>query len=95
MHTLLPYFKSLFKAKNASEARDALEVSWLYYLTNWSEAPSLIGAATSPTTGYVYSHTLDGVTRYRLVPDPYDATEDAFYLTHASGVLSNKIASKG
>jgi hypothetical protein len=95
MHTLLPYFKALFKAKNASEARDALELSWLHYLSQWSVAPVSIGAATSPVTGTVFEHTNGTVTVYRLVPDPYDPEEDAFYSSHTAGVLTGKLASRG
>lgn len=94
IHTLLPSFLALFKAKNASEARDALEISWLHYLSQWSVAPVSIGAATSPVAGTVFEHTNGAVTVYRLVPDTYDPEEDAFYLNHTAGILTGKLASR-
>lgn len=66
--------------------------TWDLYVTNWSVAPSLNGTITG---GSVYDYTLNGTTRYRFVPDPYDPTLDAFYSTFSAGVLSDIIVTRG
>ncbi|UOF78927.1 hypothetical protein [Caudoviricetes sp.] len=67
-------------------------LTWEYYATNWSIAPTLNSTITG---GSVYNYTLDGTTRYRFVPDPYDSTQDAFYTTFSVGVLSGILVTRG
>ncbi len=71
---------------------DPAPLSWEYFAANWSVSPSQVG---TPPAGVVYSYTLSGVTRYRLVPTVYDPTQDAFYSTFTGGVLSGLIVSRG
>jgi len=66
--------------------------TWSYYATTWSVEPTL---NSSITGGDVYDYTLNGTTRYRFVPDPYDPTQDAFYSTFSAGVLSDIIVTRG
>ncbi|MFN3332796.1 MAG: hypothetical protein ACK47M_09830 [Caldilinea sp.] len=66
--------------------------SWFHFITNWDMAPVLIDSIPS---GDVYAYVLDGVTRYRLVPDPYAVEDDAFYTTFTGGVLSGLIVTRG
>ena len=70
--------------------------SWTYYVSTWTSAPSLLGSATvSSTLGTVYSYTLAGTTRYRFVPDIYDASKDAFYTSFTNGTLTGLIVKRG
>jgi len=66
--------------------------TWEYYAANWSAEPAF---NSNITGGAVYDYTLDGVTRYRFVPVPYDPTQDAFYSTFSGGVLSDIIIARG
>lgn len=68
------------------------EASWIDYASQWSSEPSEIG---STADGTVFEYTLDGTTRYRLVPDPYDAAQDAFYADWDGTTLSNLIITRG
>ena len=68
------------------------KMTWGYLKDHWSAVPTLLETVAA---GKVYSYTLNGVTRYRLVPIPYLATGDAFYGTFTGGVLSGLIATKG
>jgi hypothetical protein len=57
----------------------------------WDTEPStaaVIGA------GEVLTYTLQGVTRYRLVPNPYDSTEDAFYAAFDGTNLTTKLIAR-
>ena len=47
-------------------------LSWTDYALHWDTTPTLVSAG-------VYSYVWLGVTRYRTVPDPYVASDDAFY----------------
>lgn len=67
-------------------------VSWGYFKDHWSASPAQVGTTAS---GAVWAYTLDGVTRYRLVPEPYVSAQDGFYSTFAGGALSGLIASRG
>jgi hypothetical protein len=66
--------------------------TWSFYSTSWSVEPALVETIGA---GDVYSYTLDGTTRYRLVPDPYDPTQDAFYTTFSGSVLAGLIVTRG
>lgn len=66
--------------------------TWDYYVTNWSTPPTQIASITG---GVVLSYTLDGTTRYRFVPSPYDPTDDAFYTTFTNPTLSGLIVARG
>jgi hypothetical protein len=65
---------------------------WSFLATTWTSSPTLVGTTAD---GAVYAYALDGVTRYRLVPSPYDAAADAFYSTFTGGVPSSLIVSRG
>ena len=66
--------------------------TWEYYVSNWSVEPAQVGTVAA---GAVWSYTLGGVTRFRLVPTTYSASQDAFYTTFSGGVLSGFIVSRG
>ena len=66
--------------------------TWDYYVTNWTTPPTQAGTTAA---GAVYSYTLTGVTRHRLVPSPYVAAQDAFYSAWDGAVLSGLIVSRG
>jgi hypothetical protein len=69
---------------------------WTYYATRWSLPPAAAGVATvSSAAGTVTTYQLDGVTRWRFVPDDYDAALDAFYSAFSGGVLSGLIVARG
>lgn len=70
----------------------AAELVWSTYANNWSETPTQIATIA---TGAVYQYVWRGVTRYRLVPEPYLSENDAFYSAFSSGVLSSFIVSRG
>lgn len=70
----------------------AAPVTWAYFKDHWSETPTTAGTTAA---GSVLAYTLDGITRYRLVPAPYDPAQDAFYNTFTGGVLSGLIAARG
>lgn len=69
-----------------------IEDAWIYYATSWSVTPSF---NSNITNGDVYNYTLDSVTRYRLVPTVYDATQDAFYENFDGIALTNLIITRG
>lgn len=66
--------------------------TWDFLVANWSIKPIVVGTVSS---GTVYGYTLDGVTRYRLVPSVYSAAQDAFYSTYSGGTLSGLITNRG
>lgn len=65
--------------------------NWTSLSTRWDTEPALVSTIAE---GDVYTYTLDGTTRYRLVPDPYSAENDAFYATFSGGVLSDLITKR-
>lgn len=73
----------------------AVSRDWGYYSLNWSVEPALVGTATTPVAGDVYSYTLKGTTRYRLVPTTYDPTQDAFYSSYSGSTCSGLIVMRG
>jgi len=66
--------------------------TWEYLVYNWSSEPTLNAAIVG---GDVYDYELDGVTRYRFVPNPYDSTHDAFYSDFDGTNLTNLIVARG
>ena len=67
-------------------------IDWNYLATQWSVTPTLL---TTIASGDVWQYTLIGVTRYRLVPSTYNATQDSFYSTFDGTTLSGLITSRG
>lgn len=65
---------------------------WNYLVKNWSVIPT---ENTVIAGGTVWDYTLNGVTRYRFVPDTYNPTQDAFYETFDGVTLSNQITTRG
>ena len=71
-------------------------LTWPHLAEAWSVEPSQVGTATvSGEAGAVWEYTLDGVTRYRFVPDDYNPTLDAFYSEFTGGALSGLIVARG
>jgi hypothetical protein len=66
--------------------------TWEFYALTWSTTPTFVATIAA---GDVYSYTLNSTTRYRLVPNPYDATDDAFYSTFVNPTLSGLIVARG
>lgn len=65
--------------------------SWLNLISSWDSPPVLINTTIN---GSIYSYTFNNITRYRLVPDPYNSLNDTFFTTYVSGVLSTPISSR-
>ena len=91
------YDGKMFIKKNVSDAEtivtiSASEYNWNYLVTVWTEPPFWVSTIAE---GSVFNYTLNGITRFRLVPDPYGAAQDAFYTTFAGGVLSGLITTRG
>jgi len=63
-------------------------LTWTDYATRWDAAPTVNSTNAS---GTIYNYTLDGTTRFRFVPNTYDATLDAFY---AEVALTTLIAAR-
>lgn len=63
--------------------------SWMDYVA-W---PSVEEATIA--SGTVMAHTRQGVTIYRLIPDPYDPATDAFYSGFDGIALSDLITTRG
>ncbi len=72
--------------------KEDIELSWSYLVSNWTVEPTL---STTIVSGDVYDYELDGVTRYRLVPEPYNSTQDAFYSDFDGTNLTNLITTRG
>lgn len=69
-----------------------LAQTWTTLAGQWSAPPVQVGTTSA---GAVYAYTAGGVTRYRLVPAPYAAAQDAFYSNFTGGVLSGLIIARG
>ena len=67
-------------------------LTWNTLATEWDVEPSLVAAIDG---GDVYTYVLEGVTRYRLVPDPYVAALDVFYEAFDGTTLSGPIVARG
>jgi hypothetical protein len=77
-------------------AEGANLLSWPFLSDAYSEVPADVGRATvAGEDGDVLSYTLQGVTRFRFIPDDYDPTLDAFYAAFAAGELSDLIVARG
>lgn len=85
----LKYFNGTEWVESEGQPQTA---TWEYLAYNWSEEPTLITAISS---GDVYEYKLDESTRYRLVPNPYNATQDAFYSDFDGTNLTNLITTRG
>jgi hypothetical protein len=71
-----------------------VRATWTDYVTRWDAEPVSLGPATAPVAGEVFEYTLEGVTRFRLVPEPYAPADDVFYESFASGTCSTAIVSR-
>ena len=60
-------------------------LTWSDLATRWDSEPVDLGDG-------VYRYTLDGVERFRRVPDPYVAAQDTFFADQA---LTQPIVSRG
>jgi hypothetical protein len=80
---------------NVTLSEGVVIFTWGELTSAWSVPPALVGAASSPVAGRVFSYTLDGVTRYRLVPTNYTPGEDAFYSSFSNGTLSGQLCTRG
>lgn len=69
-----------------------LSLTWRQLVLEWSNSPTELAQVVG---GTVFSYVLDGVTRYRFVPNPYNPELDAFYESFDGAVLSNLIAVRG
>ena len=85
----LKYFNGTEWVESEGQSQAA---TWEYLAYNWSEEPTII---TTISSGDVYEYKLDDSTRYRLVPSPYDATQDAFYSNFDGTNLTNLITARG
>jgi hypothetical protein len=65
--------------------------TWSELVLRWDSQPVKLGQIAA---GSVYSYTLQGVTRYRLVPSPYVMAQDGFYGSYVNGVLMGLITSR-
>lgn len=59
-----------------------------YYAKHFDTIPEV---QTFSGSGTVLAFTLQGVTRYMYIPDPYDPIQHAFYANFSDPVLSNLI----
>lgn len=66
--------------------------TWAFFKDCWSVPPTQVGTTAG---GVVYAYELEGVTRYRYVPNTYDATEDAFYSGWDGTTLTGLIVARG
>lgn len=66
--------------------------AWTLYAAQWDAAPSKVADIAG---GSVWSYTHEGVARYRFVPSPYAAAQDAFYSDFDGTTLSGLLAARG
>lgn len=76
----------------AGETGTGLDTLWVRLASEWTVSPAFNQTIVA---GDVYDYTYGSTTYYRLVPSPYDASNDRFYDTFVDGVLSGEIASRG
>ncbi len=75
---------------------DDILLTWPFLSDAYSEVPAEVGRATvEGEDGDVLSYTLQGVTRFRFIPDDYDPTLDAFYAEFDGTDLSGLIVARG
>ena len=51
-------------------------ISWGRLVVRWDTPPVF---HSQPAGGKIYTYVLEGTTRYRFIPSPYVAVNDAFY----------------
>jgi len=66
-------------------------LSWISLVTGFSVSPVL---NTTISAGRVFTYTYGSTIRYRLVPSPYDATQDAFYANFDGANLTGLIIAR-
>jgi hypothetical protein len=66
--------------------------TWTSYATMWDTAPTFNATISA---GTVFNYTYNGVTRYRLVPSPYDSSLDAFYGAFDGDNLTSLLVVRG
>jgi hypothetical protein len=66
--------------------------NWMFFVTTWTTPPTQVGTTAS---GIVFEYVFGGVTRYRFVPNSYDATLDAFYSGWDGTELTGLIVARG
>jgi hypothetical protein len=67
-------------------------MTWQNLVSHWDAEPEQISTTNG---GAVFSYMLGSTTRYRLVPEPYDAIQDAFYSDWDGSALSGLIVARG
>ena len=67
------------------------ELTWMDYVGNWTEEPTLVGATVE---GDVYSYVYTTSTYYRLVPYSSSTFKDSFYENWSGSSLSNLITTR-
>ena len=77
---------------NAIKDVEDTTLTWAYFRDHWDTPPTVIGTTAA---GTVYSYALNGVTRYCLIPEPYDAAQDAFFQNWDGQALSGLIVARG
>lgn len=65
---------------------------WIFLASHFSIEPEEVATIDD---GTVFKYTLEGVERFRLVPEPYDPTEDAFFEAFDGTTLTNLIIKRG
>lgn len=78
--------------QHVSSTKDKLD-DWTFLVTHWNTKP-VLNTGSTLTTGRVYDYVLNGVTRYRFVPNTYDAVQDAFYANFDGTNLTNQITTR-
>jgi len=73
------------------KGQDATLNTWIYYVSTWDTAPTFVENIAG---GSIYSYNHNATIRYRFVPSPYIASQDAFYSTYNSSTLSGLIVSR-
>ncbi len=66
--------------------------SWEFLALNWTSEPIFL---ESLSDGDVYSYELNGVTRYRFIPNNYNAMNDSFFENFDNSNLTNLINNRG
>ena len=67
------------------------ELTWMDYVGNWTEEPTLVGATVE---GDVYSYVYTTSTYYRLVPYSTSTLKDSFYETWNGSDLTNLVTTR-
>lgn len=67
-------------------------IQWIFLASHFSIEPEEVATIDD---GTVFKYTLEGVERFRLVPEPYDPSEDAFFEAFDGTTLTNLIIKRG